>query len=133
MYNQDKAGAEQSQQQPQPEQPQFQQPYQQQGYYQQPYQQPYAQPVQQNFYQQPYDNGYEEPVSIGEWIITILVLMIPCVNIVMIFVWAFSSSTKKSKSNYFKASLIMVAIMIVLSLIVSIIVATTGASLFMAF
>ena len=125
MYDQDKSGAGAEQQQPQ-----FQQPYQQQGYYQQPqYQQPYQQPVQQNFYQQPYDSGLEEPVGIGEWLVTMLILMIPCVNIVMIFVWAFSSGTKKSKSNYFKASLIMALIAIALWIIVAVIAVAAGVSL----
>lgn len=124
MYDQDKSGMGAEQQQPQ-----FQQPYQQQGYYQQPqYQQPYQQPVQQNFYQQPYDSGLEEPVGIGEWLVTMLILMIPCVNIVMIFVWAFSSSAKKSKSNYFKASLIMALIAIALWIIVAVIAIAAGVS-----
>lgn len=125
MYDQDKSGAGAEQQQPQ-----FQQSYQQQGYYQQPqYQQPYQQPVQQNFYQQPYDSGLEEPVGIGEWLVTMLILMIPCVNIVMIFVWAFSSNAKKSKSNYFKASLIMALIAIALWIIVAVIAVAAGVSL----
>lgn len=73
----------------------------------------------------PYNNGYqstyqpmqgdlEEPVSLGEWMITLLLMLVPCVGIIMPFVWAFSSSTKKSKSNYFKAFLIFVAIYTVL-------------------
>ncbi|HBD65203.1 MAG TPA: hypothetical protein DC038_12310 [Clostridiales bacterium] len=52
----------------------------------------------------------DEVVSIKEWLITILILSIPIVNIVMIFVWAFGSGTKTSKSNYFKANLIIVVI-----------------------
>lgn len=54
--------------------------------------------------------GLEEPVSVGEWIIVMLLMMIPCVNIILMFVWAFGSSEKKSKSNYFKASLIMAGV-----------------------
>ena len=37
-------------------------------------------------------------------------MMIPCVNIIMMFVWAFSSTEKKSKSNFFKAYLIFFGI-----------------------
>jgi len=70
----------------------------------------YQQPMYQQQMYQPYPGELEEPVSLGEWITSLLILMIPCVNIVMIFVWAFGSGTKKSKSNYFKASLIMSAI-----------------------
>ncbi|MBC5658428.1 hypothetical protein H8S44_01335 [Anaerosacchariphilus sp. NSJ-68] len=54
----------------------------------------------------------------GEWLITMLILMIPCVNLVMMFVWAFSSKEKKSKSNYFKASLIFAAVILVLYIII---------------
>ena len=52
----------------------------------------------------------DEIVSIKEWLITILIMSIPIVNIVMIFVWAFGSGTKTSKANYFKATLIMFVI-----------------------
>lgn len=56
----------------------------------------------------------EEPITMGEWLITMLIMMIPCVNIIMVFVWAFSRKEKKSKSNYFKAYLIYMAVAIVL-------------------
>lgn len=76
----------------------------------------------------PYNNGYqpayqpmqtdlEEPVTIGEWLVTMLIMMVPCVNIIMMFVWAFGSDTKKSKSNYFKVVLIFAAISLVLSIV----------------
>ena len=55
-----------------------------------------------------------EPVSIGDWIITWIVLAIPLVGLVMMFVWGFSSSTKPSKKNFCIAALIIAAIMIVL-------------------
>ncbi|MBD5543540.1 MAG: hypothetical protein HDR01_04655 [Lachnospiraceae bacterium] len=50
----------------------------------------------------------------GEWLITYLILLVPCVNIVMMFVWAFSKNEKKSKSNFFKVQLIVVGVMVVL-------------------
>ncbi|MBD9156718.1 MAG: hypothetical protein EGQ17_07770 [Lachnospiraceae bacterium] len=53
----------------------------------------------------------------GEWLVTMLLMLIPCVNIVLMFVWAFSSKEKKSKSNYFKAALIFAAIVLVLYII----------------
>lgn len=62
--------------------------------------------------------GLEEPVSLGEWIISLAIAyLIPCAGIVMMFVWAFSSDEKKSKSNFFKANLIMMGIGMLLSLI----------------
>ena len=70
-------------------------------------------------YQAPVNNysNKDEVVTLGEWIIALLVMCVPCVNVVMMFVWAFGSSTKKSKSNFFKAALIMYAIFIVLYLL----------------
>ena len=49
-------------------------------------------------------------VTLGDWIITLLVMMIPIVNFIMLFVWAFSSSTPQSKANWAKASLIFMLI-----------------------
>ena len=64
------------------------------------------------------------------WIITYLVMMIPIVNIVMMFVWAFGSNTKPSKANYFKASLLMCIIGTVIISIVIILFGTLLTSLF---
>lgn len=61
----------------------------------------------------PYGNDQlelEEPVKVSEWVLALVLMMIPCVNIIMMFVWAFSSTEKKSKSNFFKAYLIFFAI-----------------------
>jgi len=88
-----------------------------QGYQQSTYQQPYNQS-----YQQPYqpDSDLEEPVTFGDWMLSILVTMIPCVNLIMMFVWAFGSGTKKSKSNYFKAVLVWTLIWTVLWIVMMI-------------
>lgn len=62
---------------------------------------------------QPGPNGQlelEEPVKVGEWVLSMLLMMVPCVNIIMMFVWAFSNTEKKSKSNFFKAYLIFCGI-----------------------
>lgn len=116
----------QFQQQPyQPQQTYQQQPYQPQQPYQQYQPQQSYQPYPQQPYQQqqPYQMGegeLEEPVSFADWMISMLIMMIPCVNIVMIFVWAFGSGTKKSKSNYFKAALVWGLISVVLTFVLMI-------------
>lgn len=56
-----------------------------------------------------------EVVSVGEWLMTSLIMAIPIVNIVMVFVWAFGGGAKKSKANFFKAAIIMMIISIVLA------------------
>lgn len=75
------------------------------------------------------ESDLEEPVTLGQWMLTYLIMMIPCVNIVMMFVWAFSKTEKKSKSNYFKATLIWTAIGIGISILLS---ATVGAAIIAA-
>ena len=53
-------------------------------------------------------------MSVGDWIITMIVTAIPLVGFIMLFVWAFSSGTNLSKKNWAKAALIFYAIIIVL-------------------
>lgn len=87
--------------------------------YQQSASDPYQKSVQEQLqyqYREP-ETDLEEPISMGEWLVTMLLMLIPCVNIVLMFVWAFSSKEKKSKSNYFKAALIFAAIVLVLYII----------------
>lgn len=97
--------------------------------YEQPqYQQPNIQEQLQYSYQQP-NTELEEPITMGEWLITLLIMMIPCVNIIMMFVWAFSSNEKKSKSNYFKAALIVGGIALVLYIILILVVGASMAAM----
>lgn len=56
-------------------------------------------------------------MSLGDWIITMIVLMIPIVGFVMLFVWGFSSSTNPNKSNFCKAALIFYLVGVVLSVL----------------
>ncbi|HLN53838.1 MAG TPA: hypothetical protein VK212_09025 [Lentimicrobium sp.] len=58
-----------------------------------------------------------EPVSIGDWLITLIVSAIPIVGFIMLFVWAFSSGIHPSKTNWAKATLIFIAIFFVLGII----------------
>ncbi len=53
-------------------------------------------------------------MSVGDWIITMIVTAIPLVGFIMLFVWAFSSGTDLSKKNWAKAALIFYAIIMVL-------------------
>lgn len=64
-------------------------------------------------------------MTMGEWLITLIVLAIPCVNVIMYFVWAFGNGNENRK-NFCRAGLIVMAIGIVLSFILYAIV---GASL----
>jgi hypothetical protein len=58
-----------------------------------------------------------KPITLGQWMVTLLLMIIPIVNIVLLFVWAFGSGTHPSKANWAKASLIYLAIVIVVYVI----------------
>lgn len=62
-------------------------------------------------YPQPDENDL--PMTVGGWIKTQLILMIPLVNIIMVFVWAFGDGNK-SRKNYFRAQLLLTLIITVL-------------------
>jgi hypothetical protein len=61
------------------------------------------------------DSPQYTPISVGEWVITIIIIAIPIVGFIMLFVWGFGSNTQPSKANWAKASLIMIGSSIVLS------------------
>jgi len=72
-----------------------------------------------NDFNQQSNNGVqlEPPMTIVDWIITIIITGIPCVNIVMLFVWGFSNGGNTSRKNYCRAALILGAIGFVLGLL----------------
>jgi hypothetical protein len=78
----------------------------------------YQQNQSQSNPSQNFNNGsqLEPPLTLGEWVVTILILAIPCVNIVMLFVWGFGQGNT-SRKNYCRAALIFVAIGMVFSFI----------------
>lgn len=58
-------------------------------------------------------DGEQSPVSLGDWMLTYLLMIIPVINIVLLFVWAFGNNTHPSKANWAKANLIWLVIFIV--------------------
>ncbi len=65
-------------------------------------------------YQQPVYAAPENAVmSVGEWLLTTFILAIPCVGLIMAFVWGFGSGNENRK-NYCRAWLIWQVIAIVL-------------------
>ncbi len=64
----------------------------------------------------------EQTVSVGEWLITLLLASIPVVNIVMLLIWAFSDNTKLSKANWAKATLIWLIIVVVFYFFVAVLI-----------
>jgi succinate dehydrogenase/fumarate reductase cytochrome b subunit len=103
MENQNQYQSQGRQQAPAPNQGQMQNQYQGQGQHQ----------------HQNYQSNYnvvknQSVVSIGDWIITIILMAIPFINLIMLFVWAFGNGTPESKANWAKATLIFYLIGIIL-------------------
>lgn len=86
-----------------------------------------------NYNNNNYNNGMNsnnEPVSVGDWMVTMIIFAIPIVGLVMMFVWAFGDGTNPSKKNYCRAALIMAAIGIVLGILMLISCSSLLASMF---
>lgn len=66
---------------------------------------------------EPCEPQNEKGYSVLQWFGTFLLMFIPIVNIVLLFVWAFSNKVNKTKKNWAIASLFIVAIVIVLLII----------------
>jgi phosphoglycerol transferase MdoB-like AlkP superfamily enzyme len=63
------------------------------------------------------DGQNNEVISVKNWILTMIILAIPLINIIMLFVWSFSGNVNPNKKNYSRATLILLAIALVLSIL----------------
>lgn len=96
--------------------------------YQQQYQDNYNYNVGNNTgYNQDYQNDADTaPMSMGEWVLTLLLMAIPCVNIVLCCVWAFGKNGNVNRRNFCRAELIFIGIGTVLGIIMSIVIMTAA-------
>ena len=81
---------------------------------------------QQPVYQQPTEDT--SVMSMGQWMLTTFLLALPCVGLIMAFVWGFGSGNVNRK-NYCRAWLIWQLIGIVAGILLSTILGATLASL----
>jgi len=68
-----------------------------------------------------------EVMSVKDWLITLLIMIIPCVNIIMLFVWAFSNNGNENRKSWARAYLIFLAVGIVLYILLMLV---AGAAIF---
>ena len=62
------------------------------------------------------------PMTMGNWLVTMLLLCIPCVNIVLLFVWAFGDKTGNvNRKNFAKAQLVIMGVVLAIYLLLFII------------
>jgi len=91
--------------------------------------QPQAQAQSQQYYQPQPPTDLEKPLSVGGWLVTMIVTSIPFIGVIMMFVWAFTEGNK-GRRNYMRACLIMAVIGVVLTIIIAVLFGTVLASLF---
>ena len=88
---------------------------------------------------QPDTGRYEEvnpagEMSIGQWLFTFLICIIPIVNIVMLIVWAVSNKPKDAvRRNWARAQIIWTVIMSVISVVACMILFTSIAAFFSSY
>ena len=64
-------------------------------------------------------------IKTGEWVLTFLIASIPIIGFIMLFVWAFGSSTNESKANWAKAVLLWLTIIIGIYIVIGVIFGVT--------
>jgi hypothetical protein len=57
------------------------------------------------------------PLSVGNWLITLIVLVIPICNVIFYIYWAFFSSGNKGRINFCRASLILMTVCLSIALL----------------
>lgn len=92
--------------------------------------QPIAQPsyyAQTNMNMQARMMDYDKPLSLGEWLLTLIVIAIPFVNLIMLFIWAFGEGNTNRK-NFSRAYLIYTLAIFVLAIVWIILMMVLGAA-----
>lgn len=69
----------------------------------------------------------EQPLTVAEWMITILILAIPLVNIIMYLYWAFAGGVNLNRKRFCQASLIWFLILTGFGILFGIIAMLGGA------
>lgn len=67
-------------------------------------------PAYQQYVQHGDGSDSPETVGMGEWLLANLLMLVPVVNIILLFIWSFGSGYKPSKKNWARAQLIMMAV-----------------------
>ena len=57
-------------------------------------------------------------MSVSDWLVTLLLMLIPLVNLILLIVWAVSDSGNRNRANWAKAYLLVLLVSIVLSALI---------------
>jgi len=67
-------------------------------------------------------NTEYKPLTVGNWIVIMILLSIPVVNIVMLIIWAMGGSTQPSQKNYARAILLLFGVVAVLGILAGLLI-----------
>lgn len=62
------------------------------------------------------ENDTAPVMSFGDWLVTMLIMIVPILNLVMLFIWATDRLTNPNKANWAKATLVIIAVQVVLAM-----------------
>ena len=63
--------------------------------------------------------GYSEEMTLGKWMGTFFILLIPGINIIAMLVWLFGGGKNRSRVNYIRAALLFSVILTVIGVILA--------------
>lgn len=72
------------------------------------------------------NSSENKPVSVGNWILTFILLAIPLVNLIMLVIWAVSTSTRPSKKTFAQAYFVLIAIFVCFGILAALILPLLG-------
>lgn len=67
------------------------------------------------------NNADESPMSMGDWVLTILAMFIPCAGIIIYMIWAFGKNGNVNRRNYCRAYLIIYGVIMVVYLVIALV------------
>ena len=73
--------------------------------------------------------GTDAVMSVGQYVITTILMSLPVVGLILTIVWAFVSYDNMNKRNYARAYLILMAIFLGLALISTLVITLVAGSL----
>jgi hypothetical protein len=59
----------------------------------------------------------KRPLTVWEWLVTLILLCVPLLNIILCLVWALSSSGNIHRSNFCRATLFLIPVAVVIALV----------------
>lgn len=71
--------------------------------------------------------GLEKPLSVKDYLIVFLIMIIPIVNIIMLLIWAFDKNGNTNRRNFARAGLIYMIICYVLGIVLTVVVVSAVA------